>query len=938
MRMRVTCRRCGTTFAVSDRHAGKIGRCPAEGCGAKVKIPVAAAAVPVEAAPVKQVCTRSAAPAPAPRRSARAAKRSGGLLVSAILGGVAASVALGAGLFVAFPGGDAPIVVASDDARELPGPRGAADREIGGRTLGDLSRHPDQAHQAADGVDGRAAAGEPVLQPVALVRPSLSFEDGLKPFLATYCADCHGPDYAEADIDFGSFDDAADVRRDREKWERVLAIVQVGAMPPSEMDQPTPEERAAAIEWMDRALHEVNCNVVNDPGRVTVRRLNRAEYDNTVRDLLGIEATLSDDFPSDDVGNGFDNQGDVLTLPPLLLEKYLDAAEKASELAVVGDLTSLLTQRKDGKKMAQSGEFSRTFQFSREGKYTIRVLARADQAGSERARMEIKLDGRPLGRTSIRKDDAVETFERTVPVKAGEYAVTVRFPNDYYNEKAPEGRRDRNLEVESIEVVGPLGARPDDLPESHARIVVATPETAGGVRAAAAAVFRPLATRAFRRPATDLEVERLATLVESAVAGGRPYERGLQLGLQAVLVSPHFLFRIEHDPSDAAPGTPARLNDFELASRLSYFLWSSMPDSELLDLAAEDRLHDPAVLDGQIERMLADDRSAGLVRGFFEQWLNLRLLDDFNPDSKQFEPYWNEKLKMSLRRETELFCEVVVKENLDVRTFLTADFTHVNPRLAEYYGLSWKGKSGDALEEYYADGLPDFIRDKERRLRHERGRRIYPYADEEEFVRVPLPPNRRGILTQGSILALTSNPTATSPVKRGKWILDNVLGTPPPPPPPDVPALEDTQAANEDLSLREALAMHREDPGCASCHAVMDPLGFAFENFDAVGQWREKDGRFEIDAAGELPDGETFDGAVELSAVLHRKSDQFVTHLTRKLMTYALGRGLEWYDRCAVDAAVAAAEKDEFRFRALVRGVVLSDPFQKRRAAEIAAR
>ena len=908
MRLRVSCRQCGTAFAVSDRHAGKVARCPADGCGAKVKIPAAPAAA----------SRPEPAAAAVPRR--RRAAQSAGVPWPLVGGGLAAAVALGAAA-VFLPNGDGgPAEVTVAVPTDAPAPavgNGAAEPVA-------VAEHP-------------AAVETPTLQPVALVRPELSLEEGLLPFLTTYCTDCHGPDYSEGDLNLGELNDAAEIRRDREKWERILSIVQVGAMPPAEMDQPSAEERAAAVEWLDRALHEVNCRVVNDPGRVTVRRLNRAEYDNTVRDLLGVDLTLADDFPSDDVGNGFDNQGEVLTLPPLLLEKYLDAAEKASEAAIVGDVTTLLTQTKDNEQGESVSDIGRKFTFPAAGDYTIRVTARAQQAGREKAQYAVTLADIPLARKVTIRGDEPETFERTVPVKKGEYEVRVKFLNDFYRPDAPGGKQDRNLYLHKIDVVGPLGSDPPELPPAHAAIVTATPENAGGPEAAARLIFRPLATRAFRRPATELEVDRLASLVANAFADGRRWEQAVQLGVQAVLVSPHFLFRIERDPDDVRPGEPARLSDYELASRLSYFLWSSMPDGELLDLAAADRLHEPAVLDAQIERMLADDRAAALVEGFFGQWLNLRLLADFQPDGNRFRPFWNDKLRASFRRETEMLCETVVRDNLDVRTFLTADFTFVNPRLAEFYDIPWDGKTGDGMAAFYADGLPGYIKDRTDKLKKEQRRRTFPYPDEDEWVRVDLPANRRGVLTHGSVLALTSNPTATSPVKRGKWILDNVLGTPPPPAPPNVPALEDTQHANEDLSLREALAKHREDPGCASCHAAMDPLGFAFENFDAVGRWRDRDGRFAVDASGELPDGATFDGAVELTAVLEGRGDQFVTHLTRQLMTYALGRGLEWYDRCAVDAVAAAAEADDFRFRSLVRGVVLSDPFQKRRAAALAS-
>ena len=522
MRIRLSCPACGTAFAVADRHAGKVGRCPAEGCGAKVRVPAAGAAKP------------AAPPAPRTRRT----KKKTSLPVGPIAAGLAAVVAVAAGLFALLPGG-ATVRVAAGPSPAL---------------VTDAAAPPAPPATPIK----TAAADRPPLVLTSLVKPETAFEERLGPFLKTYCVDCHGPDYAEADIDFEAFASADDLRADREKWDRVLAIVRVGAMPPSEMDQPTPEERAAAVEWIDRALHEVNCEVVNDPGRVTVRRLNRQEYDNTVRDLLGVNLTLADDFPSDDVGNGFDNQGDVLTLPPLLLEKYLDAAETIASEAVVGDISTLLTQTKDFSSEGSVDDETRTFKFPESGDYTIRVIARAQQGGNDKAKYGVTLAGLPLAQVTIREDGTPETFERTVPVRKGDYPIRVKFLNDFYKPDAPGGKIDRNLYLNAIEVVGPLGTRPTNLPEVHANIVVATPEDSGGVKDAAEAVFRPLATRAFRRPATDLEVSRLAGLVESVVSGGRSYEEGIQVGLQAVLCSPHFLFRIERDPDDAPPRRAGR--------------------------------------------------------------------------------------------------------------------------------------------------------------------------------------------------------------------------------------------------------------------------------------------------------------------------------------------------------------------------------------------
>ena len=911
MRIRVSCPSCGVTFSAGRNQIGRVAVCSNPACGLALRVPPPPPKVVFDSVPFRKLGPNERA---AERRgdsrtlagtSRRAPNRAGrrDRLVAAL----ALVVAVGIGLFALRTDGDPALSASALLAAEPPADATAADsnsEDAGAVTL------------------------------AAMVEPEQSYAEGLGGFLETHCVDCHGPDYAEADLDLGSIRSAADLRANREAWERTLAILKVGAMPPSDMPQPTPEERAAAIDWIDRVLHEVDCNVRQDPGRVTVRRLNRAEYDNTVRDLLGVDLSLSEFFPTDDVGDGFDNQGDVLTLPPLLLEKYLDAARKASEAAIVGDPSDLLTKREsygDGRFVDTLRE---TFEFPEDGRYTIRIHARAEQAGSENARYAARLDGETLGEVTLLEDDARETFERTLSVKAGRRRVEVRFLNDFYR---PEKRQDRNLYVEGIEVVGPLGGRPKDLPEAHRELVIATPEEAGSVAAAAEAVFRPLATRAFRRPATDLEVQRLASLVDALVSGGRTYEQALQLGVQAVLCSPHFLFRIEDDAVDASPGDAIGLSDYELASRLSYFLWASMPDEELFDLAERGKLSDPETLSAQIDRMLADPKAAALIEGFFAQWLNLGLLHDLAPDGREAGPLWNTKTKAALRRETELLCREIVQENLPVTTFLTADFTFVNPRLAEFYGLPWEGRRGEELEEFYVDGLPGDVRRNGRRLRRERRRRTFDFRNEEVFKRVPLPENRRGLLTHGSVLALTSNPVATSPVKRGKWILDNILGTPPPPAPPNVPALEESRESADELSLRDALARHREDPACASCHAVMDPLGLAFEHYDLVGRWREKDGRFDVDASGELPDGQTFNGAPELVALLEDRSDDFVRHFTGQLMTYGLGRSLEWYDRCAVDAAVKAAEPDGMRFQDLVKGIVLSDPFLKRRAANVAA-
>ncbi|MEM9702008.1 MAG: DUF1592 domain-containing protein, partial [Planctomycetota bacterium] len=682
MGIRVVCPQCGAAFTAAERHAGKVARCPGEGCSRKLRVPRER----------KEVVFKSVEPPR--RRSRRRSKSSSGPSKTLLYAGGALAGTFLLGLVAVALLPDAAPTVSSVNT---PPPQAAALPPTAGQNS------PSDARSSETAGDGELPAAEPRggLVLAALVEPEQSFEDGVGTFLTKYCTDCHGADYAEADIDLASVSSVEDVRDEREKWERILAIVRVGAMPPSEMDQPTAEERDAAVRWMDRALHEVNCDVDNNPGRVTVRRLNRTEYDNTVRDLLGVDLKLSDDFPADDVGNGFDNQGDVLTLPPLLLEKYLTAAEKIAEEAIVGDLTALLTKRKEFGRRSIS-TVKETFEFPQRGEYTIRIVTSADQAGSEKAKYAATLAGLPFARQTVKKDKQADVFERTVPVKAGRHTLEIKFLNDYYK---PERKQDRNLWLEAIEVIGPLGTRPTDLPETHAAIVTATPEEDGGVRQAAERVFRPLVSRAYRRPATDLEVQRLAALVEAVVEDGRTYEQGVQLALQAVLCSPHFLFRIERDPTDARPGEPLGISDYELASRLSYFLWSSMPDEELLTLAAQGRLNDDETLARQVDRMLADPKATALVSGFFAQWLNLQLLDEFEPDGRRFGNLWTTATKAAMRRETELFCEEIVREDLPITTFLNADFTYVNPRLAEFYGVPWEGKTGDAMEQFYVDGL-----------------------------------------------------------------------------------------------------------------------------------------------------------------------------------------------------------------------------------------
>jgi len=609
-----------------------------------------------------------------------------------------------------------------------------------------------------------------------------SFDATVLPFVKRYCLKCHSGDDAERGVQLDKYRTAAAVSEDRATWRKVLSMLHARKMPPKDSRRPKDEEYDAVSAWLEAALGPAGRTGPPDPGRVTIRRLNRAEYTNTIRDLLGIEFNAAADFPSDDVGYGFDNIGDVLTLPPLLMEKYLAAAEQIAAKAIVAN--------------------------------------------------------KP-------------------------------------------------------------GDRPADYPESHRRIFLLTPPGKSSPDASAEQMLRRLATRAYRRPISDQELARLLKLVAAARAQGDGFEASLQLALQAILVSPHFLFRVELDAEANGVGPIRALNEYELASRLSYFLWSSMPDDELFDLAAGGKLRDN--LDRQVRRMLGDPKSKALIENFAGQWLQLRNLELAAPDKSQF-PAFDDDLRRAMRTESEMFFETIVREDRSVLELLDADFTFVNARLARHYGL--EGVEGDQF------------------------RRVSLSAGGSQ-VAVQA---RGGVLTQAAMLTVTSNPTRTSPVKRGKWVLENILGTPPPAPPPNVPMLRDDAKAMAAGTLRQRMEQHRKDPNCAVCHKEMDALGFALENFDAVGAWRTKDGAFPIDATAQLPDGRSFNGPRELKSVLRGSKEQFARCLAEKLLTYAIGRGVEPYDRPAVDGIVNAAKSGDYKFSTLVLGIVHSDPFQKRRS------
>lgn len=857
----MTCAACGAAFKVGAQHAGKKGRCPAEDCRAIYTVP-----------------SESSFEQAIERNYARVTKQQN---VTPAKSGVATR-----------------------------GPkRKRPSRSIAQRLWPLWSVCGIGAVLLVSVVLWGTGAVEP--QQVEAAKPD-TYQQQIAPFIKKHCVECHGADSAEGGIALHNFDSEKSVQKARKVWEKVLPMLQIEAMPPVEdgRDRPTHDEFLAVTSWLEDKLYNIDCKIERDPGRVTVRRLNRNEYNNTVRDLLGVDVEPAKDFPSDDVGYGFDNIGDVLSVSPLLMEKYLDAAEKISEKVInTADPAKSRKVRFVGKQLTPGGAAQdqgdfyginsvghviADHKFPRDGEYLLRAEAAADQAGDELAKMVFSIDDKPVHTFEVTGRRERNEYEFKVRLAGGPHKFRAAFPNDFYNPNATRGGKDRNLYIAWLEVVGPLDVRDDDLPESHRKLIVATPTATRPLPDAVRENLRPLVRRAFRRAVTNDEVNRFVPLVENAVAQGETFERGMQLALQAVLCSPNFLFRIETDPNPNDPKARHEITSFELATRLSYFLWSSMPDDELLSLAEKNELRKPDIIQQQVKRMLKDRRSEAFVENFSLQWLNLRGLEELTPDPEKF-PNYTPQLRDDMLRETTKFFDHILREDLSTLELLDGKFTFVNERLAKHYGLA--GVSGDEFRKVSLDGV--------------RG--------------------RAGLLTQASILTVTSNPARTSPVKRGKWIMENILGTAPPPPPPNVPSLEETQKAQPGAPLREQLKIHRENAICNSCHRQMDDLGFGFEHFDAIGRWRDRDGQHDVDASGILPSGDKFNGSTELIAILKGRSKQFSRCLAEKLMTYAIGRGLEYYDRCAVDKILDTHAADSYRFSTLITQIVLSEPFQMRR-------
>ena len=765
-------------------------------------------------------------------------------------------------------------------------------------------------------------------------------------FLQTYCNACHSSDEPEADLSLTAFTNSKSLISQRKVWDSVLRALSSGVMPPTDEKQPTPDEVAAFKKLVDAIFDHHDRTAPPNPGRVTMRRLNRNEYNNTIRDLMGVDFAPAEDFPSDDIGHGFDNIGDVLTLPPVLMERYLAAAEGIVERAIIPnppapprrvisarycepagkDVPTTryrpISTKADGSPIETGPLFTRykippgeyifrtkVFAEAADGQIVkLAVLACTSDVTGQSANDEIAATISGKAVDSCRPFVLIDTVEVTARNEKEPQSIEVQIPRiEGFNRVAvgmvnsSNEAVDSKLHIEFLALEGPKDTRPD----SHHNLLACRSDASPNEKSRE--VLTRFATRAYRRPVSEAEVERLLAFARSVEESGEKWEEAMQFAMQAVLVSPKFLFRVELD-QNSADDAVAPLDDFQLASRLSYFLWSSMPDEQLFELARENKLR--AALCEQVRRMLQDSKADALVENFALQWLQVKRLETFAPDPEKFS-YFNSRLRRAMLEETRLFFAAVMREDRSVMDLLAGNFTFLNQDLSRHYNI------GDT------NGNPLYGKSA-----REKGA---PIRD-QEFVRVSLPADsvRGGLVTQSSILAVTSNPTRTSPVKRGKWVLEQLLGTPPPPPPPNVPELED---AGQELkgSLRERMEQHRANPACAACHRSMDSLGFALENFDPLGRWRDKDGEHAIDSSGKLPGGESFAGPAELKTVLLSKRELFARCLTEKMLTYALGRGLEYYDRPAVNRIVKSVEKDEYRFAALVEGIVTSEPFVNRR-------
>ena len=779
--------------------------------------------------------------------------------------------------------------------------------------------------------------GIELVQTVCAAGPD--FSRGGVSFLKKHCLECHSGDDPKAELSLEGYTDSASVVKGRKTFVKVLRMLAIGEMPPKKKPRPT----VAAVETFTENVKAVwdfsDRNAKPDPGRVTMRRLNRVEYRNTVRDLLGVDFDPTESFPSDDIGHGFDNIGDVLSLSPVLMERYLDAAETISQRVISvnpgkpavrylagiylqpgGSTTKNQFRRMDpsAKDAKLSGPFTAPggyLKLTADAELFYRATLYAETKSKEPVKVVLYIQGGGIKEGSSAQELAkvfggdlsrlkgakiLKTFEITARDAKTPQTVEVRISRVAVSNagialvKPTSGKPHAILHIRHLWTEGPLETRP----KSHLMLLGSKSDKPDIARQQK--IITRLLQRAYRRTPTKVESDRVLKFANSQMDAGLKWEEAMQKVLQVVLCSPKFLFRVEMDDRPSAPESRA-IDEFHLASRLSYFLWSSMPDDTLLDLAAKGQL--TTQLETQVKRMLIDERARELSSNFALQWLQIQRLKTVAPDTKLF-PAFNEPLRRAMLRETELFFETIMKEDRSVLDLIDSDFTFLNAPLAKHYGIT---KTGD---------------EKPKTLK-------FKGAD---FQRVLLPDRKRGgLLTQASVLTVTSNPTRTSPVKRGRWVLEQILGSPPPPPPPNVPELEEAGKTLSADTLRKRMEIHRKNPSCANCHAKMDPIGFALENYDAIGGYRTKDGGQDIDAEGEFADGTKFTGSEDLKTIISQKKELFVRCLSEKMLTYALGRGLSYYDRRAIEKIARTLADNDYKFSVLVMEIVRSEPFGMRR-------
>ena len=777
------------------------------------------------------------------------------------------------------------------------------------------------------------------------------FSKAGRPFLEKYCISCHGGAKPKGELSLEPFRDVGSMVSQRKIWDSLVKQVASGEMPPKGKDRARPT--VTEVEDFNKLVKSIfdysDRNAKPDSGRVTMRRLNRIEYRNTIRDLMGVDFDPTEDFPSDDIGHGFDNIGDVLTLSPVLMERYLAAADTIVGRAITPNpppipkrhLSAIYTEPAsgevakkvienglrrmitDGKEVIELGPLNVPYVWDNEGEYIFRTRVFGQNGNGGPVNVSILVHGKDLPESSSDAELAQlsgnvmkpSRILKTFSVKAGDKknaeilevkvpAIPGRHRMMIALEKPLQGQPPGKLYVEYFALDGPLDTRP----VSQALLLACNSKAT--VEEQTREVLSRFLLRAYRRTPSPDEMARVIRMANSFVAAGEKWERAIQVTMQAVLCSPKFLFRVESD--DFPTSAEIRpIDEFHLASRLSYFLWSTMPDDLLLDLASKKQLSKN--LDGQVKRMLADPRASSLSKNFAMQWLQIKRIEFISPDGKLF-PTFNDNLRNSMIKETELFVDSIFREDRSIIELIDASYTFLNEPLAKHYGISDTNGNQVGQKPAKLGGKP---------------------IKGNEFIKVMLQDGiRGGLLTQASILTVTSNPTRTSPVKRGVWVLEQILGNPPPPPPPNIPELPEKETDASALSLRQRMEVHRRNPACANCHAKMDPIGFAMENFNAVGMFRTKDGNFEIDGVGEFPDGTKFTGPKELKSIILQRKEEFARCLTEKLLVFATGRGLQYYDRPTVERIVKALPAGEYKFSTLVAEIVNSDAFKKRRAPD----